>query len=176
MFWRICTWIGIGIGTFDGCWMRGLLEELFSHDPNLLGRQFVQGFPAFTQAHPLQEPVLLHLQHGICSESTPTRNYNLRSICGITHSLRTTFLVVRTLYAPFLCSTHSLPTVLVVQHTLRTVFVVLRTPYAPPFWLYALSTHCILVLRILYAPHWGSTHSLHTAFFVVRTLNPPCLW
>ena len=30
-----------------------------------LGRQFVQVFPAFTQAQPLQEPVLLHLQHAI---------------------------------------------------------------------------------------------------------------
>ncbi len=33
--------------------------------PSLLGRHVVQGFPAFTQAHPLQEPVLLYLQHGI---------------------------------------------------------------------------------------------------------------
>ena len=39
----------IGVGTFDGCWMHGLLEELLSHIPNLLGRQFVQGYPAFTQ-------------------------------------------------------------------------------------------------------------------------------
>ena len=33
--------------------------------PSFPGRQFVQVFPAFTQAQPLQEPVLLHLQHTI---------------------------------------------------------------------------------------------------------------
>ena len=32
--------------------------------PSFLGRQLVQVFP-FTQAQPLQEPVLLHLQHTI---------------------------------------------------------------------------------------------------------------
>ena len=39
--------------------------ELLVQDPSLLGRQFAQGFLAFTQAQPLQEPVLLHLQHGM---------------------------------------------------------------------------------------------------------------
>ena len=43
------TLVLIGVDTFDGCWMHGLLEELLSHNPNLLGRQFVQGCPAFTQ-------------------------------------------------------------------------------------------------------------------------------
>ena len=41
------------------------MDERLAQVPSLLGRQFEQGFPAFTQAHPLQEPVLLHLQHGI---------------------------------------------------------------------------------------------------------------
>ena len=61
-----------GIDTFDGCLTPERLDEQFAQDPSLLGRQFVQGFPAFTQAHPLQEPVLLHLQHGM--------NYFLRQI------------------------------------------------------------------------------------------------
>ena len=37
--------------------------ETFEQLPNRLGRQFEQRFPAFTQAHPLHWPVLLHLQH-----------------------------------------------------------------------------------------------------------------
>ena len=55
----------IGVDAVDGCWMLELLDDRFTQEPSLLGRQFVQGLPAFTQAHPLQEPVLLHLQHGI---------------------------------------------------------------------------------------------------------------
>ena len=50
----------IGVGAFDGRWVRGLLEELFSHDPNLLGRQLVHRLSAFTQAQRLHEPDLLH--------------------------------------------------------------------------------------------------------------------
>ena len=42
------------------CW-------LFTQEPSLLGRQLVQGRLAFAQAHPLQVPVLLHLQHGIAN-------------------------------------------------------------------------------------------------------------
>ena len=55
----------IGVGAVTGCWMLEALEDLFTHDPSSLGRQAVQGLPAFTQAHPLQEPVLLHLQQRI---------------------------------------------------------------------------------------------------------------
>ncbi len=33
--------------------------------PRRLGRQFWQEMPAFIQEHPLQRPVLLHLQQGI---------------------------------------------------------------------------------------------------------------
>ena len=50
----------IGVEAVDGCLMLELLDESFTQEPSLLGRQFVQAFPAFTQAH----PVLLHLQHG----------------------------------------------------------------------------------------------------------------
>lgn len=55
----------------DGLRMHALLDEQFIHKPSLLGRQLVQGLPAFTQAHPLQEPVLLHLQHGITLKGGP---------------------------------------------------------------------------------------------------------
>ncbi len=47
---------------------------LLVHLPSLLGRQFPQGLLAFTQAHPLQEPVLLHLQHGIDSSQRSKRS------------------------------------------------------------------------------------------------------
>ena len=42
----------------------GLLAQL-AQFPSFPGRQFSQIFFAFTQAHPLQEPDLLHLQHAI---------------------------------------------------------------------------------------------------------------
>ena len=48
-----------------GRWTHERVDEQFTQEPILLGRQFEQGFPAFTQAHPLQVPVLLHLQHAI---------------------------------------------------------------------------------------------------------------
>ena len=45
----------------------GLLaaEERLKQFPNFPGRQLSQDCFAFTQAQPLQEPVLLHLQHAI---------------------------------------------------------------------------------------------------------------
>ncbi len=56
-------------GTFLWLDTSGTVEEFadkrFMQVPNLQGRHVVQGLPAFTQAHPLQEPVLLHRQHGI---------------------------------------------------------------------------------------------------------------
>ena len=39
--------------------------DVFLQVPNLLGRQFVHDFPAFTQAQFLHKPDLLHLQHAI---------------------------------------------------------------------------------------------------------------
>ena len=60
------TWVD----KFDGCWAHERMEGRLAQVPSLLGRQLEQGFPAFTQAHPLQEPVLLHLQHGITSTHT----------------------------------------------------------------------------------------------------------
>ena len=41
----------------------GCERVTFRQVPSLLGRQLEHDFPAFTQAQPLQEPVLLHLQH-----------------------------------------------------------------------------------------------------------------
>ena len=38
------------------------IAETFKQAFNLLGRQLWHCFPAFTQAQPLHEPVLLHLQ------------------------------------------------------------------------------------------------------------------
>ena len=43
------------------------------HFPNFPGRQLSQDCFAFTQAQPLQEPVLLHLQHAIL-----TRQFQLK--------------------------------------------------------------------------------------------------
>jgi len=43
----------------------GAAVDVFLQVPNLLGRQFVHDFPAFTQAQPLHKPDLLHLQHAI---------------------------------------------------------------------------------------------------------------
>ena len=63
----------VGVDTVSGVWTLELLVRLFSQDPSLLGRQLVQGFLAFTQAHPLQEPVLLHLQQGIFQVSGLSR-------------------------------------------------------------------------------------------------------
>ena len=54
-------------------------------DPSLLERQFAQGFPAFTQAQPLQEPVLLHLQHGMVQLSlllSPQSTLSPQTIVG----------------------------------------------------------------------------------------------
>ncbi len=48
-------------------------DEMLTQFPSFLGRQVVHDFPDFTQAHPLQEPVLLHRQHAIplsCSKSS----------------------------------------------------------------------------------------------------------
>ena len=39
--------------------------EVFLQVPSLLGRQFLHDFLAFTQAQPLHEPDLLHLQHAM---------------------------------------------------------------------------------------------------------------
>jgi len=39
----------------------GAAVDVFLQVPNLLGRQFVHDFPAFTQAQPLHKPDLLHL-------------------------------------------------------------------------------------------------------------------
>ena len=41
----------------------GVGVEPFRQLPSLLGRQLEHRFPAFAQAPPLHEPVLLHLQH-----------------------------------------------------------------------------------------------------------------
>ena len=68
-------------GAVDGFWVLELLVQ----DPSLLGRQFAQGFPAFTQAHPLQEPVLLHLQHGMVQLSlslSPQKPYISKKLTG----------------------------------------------------------------------------------------------
>ena len=46
-----------------------VVTETFKQLPNRLGRQLEQEFPAFTQAHPLHLPVLLHLQHTAISNS-----------------------------------------------------------------------------------------------------------
>ena len=43
------------------------VEETFEQLPSLLGRQLEHCFPAFTQAQPLHEPVLLHLQQSTIS-------------------------------------------------------------------------------------------------------------
>ena len=43
----------------------GMAVDVFLQVPNLLGRQFVHDFPAFTQAQLLHKPDLLHLQHAI---------------------------------------------------------------------------------------------------------------
>ena len=53
---------GIGTGTHG---MHGPVGETLTQLPSLLGRQFTQDFPAFTQAQPLHKPDLLHLQHTI---------------------------------------------------------------------------------------------------------------
>ncbi len=44
-----------------------LAVEMLRQFPSLIGRQLVHTNPVFTQAHPLQAPVLLHLQHTIVS-------------------------------------------------------------------------------------------------------------
>lgn len=51
--------VGLAVGVTTG----GRLVQL----PSFPGRQFSQDFFAFTQAQPLQEPDLLHLQHAIFS-------------------------------------------------------------------------------------------------------------
>ena len=61
----------------------GLLEQL----PNRLGRQFEQNFPAFTQAHPLHRPALLHLQH--CA-------FDIPGIISIAHEGVITLTIVTT--------------------------------------------------------------------------------
>ena len=45
----------------------GTLDVAFAQLPSLPGRQFTHDLPAFTQAQPLDRPVLLHLQHTIIS-------------------------------------------------------------------------------------------------------------
>ena len=62
---QVVWWALIGVDSVSGCCKHELLEEMFTQNPSLLGRQFVQGPPAFTQVHPLHKPALLHLQHGI---------------------------------------------------------------------------------------------------------------
>ena len=52
--------LGVGVGV----------EETFKQVPILLGKQLEQGFPAFTQAQLLHEPVLLHLQQATIFPST----------------------------------------------------------------------------------------------------------
>lgn len=47
-----------------GCFSE-LAHRLFIQVSNLLERHLAQGFLAYTQEHPLQEPVLLHLEHVI---------------------------------------------------------------------------------------------------------------
>lgn len=64
----------IGVVAVDGVWSQDLLARSFRQCPSLLGRQFVQGFPAFTQAQPLQEPLLLHLQQTIIPSHEPLRS------------------------------------------------------------------------------------------------------
>ena len=64
------------------------VAETFKQVLILLGRQLVHGFPAFTQAQPLHEPVLLHLQQATISQYG--KYYNQYS-----YVLRTTFY-----YAP----------------------------------------------------------------------------
>ena len=71
-----------GRGALIGIWaVRGC--RLFTQEPSLLGRQLVQGSQAFTQAHPLQEPVLLHLQHGITVQSQQTKKNSNIPVCNI---------------------------------------------------------------------------------------------
>lgn len=46
------------------------VEETLEQLPSLLGRQLEHFLPAFTQAQPLHEPVLLHLQHDTITSDT----------------------------------------------------------------------------------------------------------
>ena len=68
------------------------VAETFKQVPILLGRQLVHGFPAFTQAQPLHEPVLLHLQQATISQ------YGKYSIAIIVVLRTTTYYVLRTTY------------------------------------------------------------------------------
>ena len=68
---------GDEVGEVAGVgWLEEMVVEaseaavgVFLQVPNLLGRQFIHDFPAFTQAQPLHRPDLLHLQHVINSHS-----------------------------------------------------------------------------------------------------------
>ena len=60
----VADWFTVGV-TVPGVGV----EETFEQLPSLLGRQLEHCFPAFTQAQPLHEPVLLHLQQRTISLS-----------------------------------------------------------------------------------------------------------
>ena len=53
------------------------VAETFKQVPILFGRQLVHGFPAFTQAQPLHEPVLLHLQQATISQYGKYQNVRM---------------------------------------------------------------------------------------------------
>ena len=52
-----------------------IVEETLEQLPSLLGRQFEHSIPAFTQAHPLHWPVLLHLQHSTIADLNANDSY-----------------------------------------------------------------------------------------------------
>ena len=62
------------------------VEETFEQLPSLLGRQLEHCFPAFTQAQPLHEPVLLHLQQSTISRVQRYCGHRRRRI-GLTLAL-----------------------------------------------------------------------------------------
>ncbi len=57
----------VGEQLVEGGESSELAVEMLAQLPSFFGRQVVQDFPDLTQAHPLQEPVLLHLQQTIFS-------------------------------------------------------------------------------------------------------------
>ena len=67
---RVVSVVYAGVGV--DCAGVELAFDIFVQVPSLLGRQFTQCLPAFTQAQPLHKPTLLHLQHAIS-----TRHLNL---------------------------------------------------------------------------------------------------
>ena len=58
--------------------------ERLEQFPSFPGRQLSQDFFAFTQAQPLQEPDLLHLQHAILPSRDPSVCISLRAFSFLT--------------------------------------------------------------------------------------------